>query len=447
MAHHRLLRVAAALLSFLWLLAESGARPARAGEVYVTEIDAVINPVIAKYLVSMIDLSEEAGVECLVIELDTPGGLDLSMRQIVKRMLSADVPVIVYVYPPGSRAASAGVWITLAAHVAAMAPGTNIGAAHPVMIGMGAPEPSSGDSTGTGGASTMEKKVLNDAVAYIRSIAEKKGRNADWAEEAVRKSVSITAAEALELGVIDFVCDDLDELLADVDGLEVEVASGEKTISTSDARVIRKEMNLRYRLLKAISNPNIAYILMMLGIYGIFFELSNPGTILPGVVGAIFIILAFFSLQYLPINYAGLLLILLALILFIAEIKITSYGLLTVGGAISLFLGSIMLIDTPAQFFRISWTIIIPTVLVTVLFFVFAVGMGLRAQRKKPVSGKEASLGAVGVARTDIDPVGKVFLEGELWTAHAKTPIRQGEKVRVLGMEHMRIEVERLEEA
>ncbi len=445
MAHHRLFRIIA-VLSLLCLFTRPGIAENGPGDVYVTEIDAVINPVIAKYLGSLIEKSEAAGVECLVIELDTPGGLDLSMRQIVKDMLSADVPVIVFVYPSGSRAASAGVWITLASHIAAMAPGTNIGAAHPVMMGMGGPESSEGDTAVAEGGSPMEEKVLNDAIAHIRSIAEKKGRNAEWAERAVRKSVSITAEEALDLEVIDLVAENLDSLLRAVDGLEVEIASGRKTLSTTGAPIIRKEMNLRYRLLNAISNPNIAYILLMLGIYGIFFELSNPGTILPGVVGAIFIILAFFSLQFLPINYAGLLLILLAIILFIAEIKITSFGLLTVGGAISMFLGSIMLIDTPIPFFRISWTIIVPTVILTVLFFVFAVGMGLRAQKRKPVSGKEASVGAVGIARTDIDPEGKVWLEGELWTAHAKTPIRRGEKVRVLDMEHMRLEVHRAED-
>lgn len=417
---------------------------AGAQTVYVTEINAPITPVIAKYIVSAITNAEEKGAECLVIELDTPGGLDQSMRQIVKRMQSADVPVVVFVFPAGSRAASAGVWITLASHVAVMTPGTNIGAAHPVMMGMTGPqqEKEEGDSTST---SVMEDKVVNDAVANIRSIAEKNGRNAEWAEEAVRKSVSVTATEALELGVIDYVCEDLEDLLVTIDSLEVKLARGEKILSTAGALVERQEMNLRYRLLKAISNPSLAYILLMLGIYGIFFELSNPGTILPGVVGGIFIIIAFFSLQMLPINYAGLLLILLALILFIAEIKITSYGLLTVGGAISMFLGSIMLIDSPIPFLQISWAVIVPVVLLTVLFFLFAVGMGLKAQQKKPTLGKEATVGSIGIARTDIDPKGQVFMEGELWTAFSSQPIKKGEKVRAVSLEHMQLEVESIE--
>ncbi|MFQ6104706.1 MAG: nodulation protein NfeD [Candidatus Glassbacteria bacterium] len=415
---------------------------ASAQTVYVTKVDAIINPVVAKYLGKTIEKAEEEGAECLIIELDTPGGLDLSMREIVKRMLSADVPVCVFVYPAGSRAASAGVWITLASHIAAMAPGTNIGAAHPVMMGIGAPQEE--DSTET--KSTMEEKIVNDAVAHIRSIAEKRERNADWAEKAVRKSVSITADEALEEGVIEYICENIDCLLKAIDGLEVDIASGKKTLSTSEATITRVEMNLRYRLLNVISNPSIAYILLMLGIYGIFFELSNPGSILPGVVGGIFIILAFFSLQMLPINYAGLLLILLAIILFIAEIKITSYGLLTVGGAVSMILGSIMLIDTPVPFLRISWTVIVPAVIITILFFLFAVGMGLRAQRRKPVSGKEATIGGIGVAKTELDPNGQVFLDGELWRAHSEHPIRKGEKVRVIRLSHMQLEVESAEQ-
>lgn len=440
MAHQRVLRIAALLL--LLASPRGACQEAESRPVYVTEVDAIINPVIAKHLAEVIEKAEKADAACLVIELDTPGGLDLSMRQIVKRELSAEIPVIVFVYPSGSRAASAGVWITLASHIAAMAPGTNIGAAHPVMMGVGAPEES--DSADTG---TMEEKVVNDAVAHIKSIAEKRGRNTQWAEEAVRKSVSITAEEALEKGVIEFVCGDLSELLEKIDGREVEIASRKTILSTRGAELVRIEMGLRYRLLNAISNPNIAYILLILGIYGIFFELSNPGSILPGVVGGIFIILAFFSLQVLPINYAGLLLILFALILFLAEIKVTSYGLLTVGGVVSMLLGSMMLIESPAPFLQISWSIIASAVLLTVLFFLFAVGMGIRAQRKKPVSGKEATVGSIGIARTDIDPEGKVFVDGELWTARSHHPIRKGERVRVRSLEHMQLVVEKAEQS
>jgi len=443
MADQHILRIA--ILCLAIAAAPAVVRHAGANTVYVTEINAPITPVIAKYIVSSITDAEEAGAECLVLELDTPGGLDQSMRQIVKRMQSADVPVVVFVYPAGSRAASAGVWITLASHVAVMAPGTDIGAAHPVMMGgmPGTSKEDKGDSTGT---DVMEEKVVNEAAANIRSIAEKNGRNADWAEEAVRKSVAVTAKEALKLGVIDYVCENLEELMVTIDSLEVQVASGKKIISTTGATVERLNMNLRYRLLNTLSNPSFAYILLMLGIYGIFFELYSPGTILPGVVGGICIIVALFSLHMLPINYAGLVLILLAIIMFIAEIKITSYGLLTVGGAISMFLGSIMLVDSPIPFLQISWIVIVSAVLVTVMFFLFVVGMGIKAQRRKPILGKEATVGSIGIARTDIDPRGQVFIEGELWTAFSSQPIKKGEKIRAVRLEHMQLEVESVEQ-
>jgi len=310
----------------------------RAGQVMVITVQGVINPVSSEYIKKSIEEANEQGMEALVIELDTPGGLDTSMRSIIKVINVSEVPVVVYVAPSGARAASAGVFITMAAHIAAMAPGTNIGAAHPVGIGGKMDK-------------TMVEKVTNDAVAYIKSIAERRGRNVKWAEDAVRNSVSITAREALKLGVIDLVSKDIGDLLDRIDGMKVKTPAGEKVLHTRGASVVRKQMGLRLKILALISNPNIAYILMLLGFYGLFFEFTNPGSIFPGVVGGICLILAFYAFQTLPVNYAGLLLIVLAVILFVLEIKITSGGVLTIGGIISMIIGSIMLFESPDPFY------------------------------------------------------------------------------------------------
>jgi membrane-bound serine protease (ClpP class) len=397
----------------------------------VIEVNGVVNPVADRFIHDAIRIAEDDGAQCLIIELDTPGGLMESMHSIKKNILASEVPVVVFVSPGGARAASAGVWITLASHIAVMAPGTHIGAAHPVAMG------------GQEVSEDMEQKLVNDAVADIRSLAEKRGRNADWAEEAVRQSVSITEKEALQEGVIDFISDDLRSLLNDIDGWEITVAIGERVLDTQDAEIRRIDMSLRYRILDTISNPNVAYILLLLGFYGLFFELSNPGSILPGVVGGICLILAFFALHTLPINYAGLLLIIFALILFIAEIKVPSYGLLTVGGVISMILGSIMLIKTPAEFLRISWMTIIPAVIVTVAFFVFAMGMALRARLKKPTTGQEGLIGEIGMAKSRLAPEGKIFVHGEFWNAVSNEPIEEGEEVVVEEVQRMKLKVKK----
>lgn len=395
----------------------------------VIEVNGVVNPVADKFISDAIRIAEDDGAQCLIIELDTPGGLMESMHSIKKNILASDVPVVVFVSPGGARAASAGVWVTLASHVAAMTPGTHIGAAHPVTMGGGEM------------SEDVEQKLVNDAVADIRSLAEKRGRNADWAEAAVRQSVSITEKEALEEGVIDVISDDLRDLLGALDGREVQLAVGQRILKTDGAEIRRIDMSLRYRILDIISNPNVAYILLLLGFYGLFFELSNPGSILPGVVGGICLILAFFALHTLPINYAGLLLILFALILFIAEIKVPSYGLLTVGGVISMIMGSIMLIKTPSEFLRISWMTIIPAVIVTVAFFVFAMGMALRARLKKPTTGQEGLVGETGVAKSRLDPTGKVFVHGEFWNAVSDEPIEEGEEIIVSEVQRMKLKV------
>jgi len=400
--------------------------------VHKITIDGVINPVAAEYIMQSIERAEEEGAELLIIELDTPGGLMVSMHDIVKKILAADVPVAVYVSPPGSRAGSAGVWITLAAHIAAMAPSTNIGSAHPVTIG-------SGQDT----SDVMMDKVINDAVASIRSVAEKRGRNSEWAEKAVRESVNITESEAIKLKVVDYVVPSLDSLLAVVDGLEVEVLSGKRVLQTRNARIESHEMSWRQRVLDILSDPNIAYILMLIGIYGIFFELYNPGSILPGVIGGICLILGLYSLQTLPVNYAGVLLIIFAIVLFLLEIKIPSYGILSIGGVVSLVIGSLMLIDSSLPFLQISWKVIVGAAVTTTLFFLFAIGLALRAFRKKPTTGKEGLIGEEGIVIEDLNPDGIIEVHGEIWKALGTKRLKKGQKVKVEGVDdkHLRLKV------
>jgi membrane-bound serine protease (ClpP class) len=405
--------------------------PSLEGDVFWITLQQAIDPVAAEFFSRSLEQAEEAGAAALVMELDTPGGLDTSMRSIVKRILSSEVPVVVWVAPAGSRAASAGVFITLAAHVAAMARGTNIGAAHPVAIGGG------GEMD-----TVMVHKITNDAVAYIRSLAESRGRNADWAEEAVRQSVSLSAERALEEGVIDLVADTREALLDSLDGRVVELPRGAVRLDLGGSAVVELRMGFRERVLSLISNPNVAYVLFLLGLMGLFFELSNPGALLPGILGSICIILAFFAFQTLPVSAAGILLILLSIVLFILEVKVTSYGALTIGGVVSLVLGSLMLFRSPIPALRVSLDVLIPAVVVTAAFFVFAVGMGLRAQRRRKVTGPEGLVGERGQARTDIDPQGKVFVHGEIWNARSREPIRAGSPVRVVAVEGMRLWVE-----
>ena len=337
LTHHKrvLIFVVLFLLSWVSLLFA----PQR--HIDLVTIDGVIGPISSRIILKAIESSIKDSSEVLVIELNTPGGLDESMRLVTREILNSEIPVIVYVSPSGSRAGSAGVFITLSAHIAAMAPGTNIGAAHPVTLGAQVD-------------STMMEKVENDAAAYIKTIASKRGKNTEWAEEAVRKSSSITEYEALKLKVIDLVANNLRELLDSCDQRKVSLPSGERTLNTKGVEVKRIRISLRDEILGVITNPNIAYILYSLGMLGIFFELSNPGAIFPGIIGGICLILAFFSFQSLPINYAGLLLMALALIFFILEVKIVSHGALTIGGIISMLLGSLMLFESPEPYMRAS---------------------------------------------------------------------------------------------
>jgi membrane-bound serine protease (ClpP class) len=358
--------------------------------------------------------------------------MDTAMRDIAKSILNAPLPVIVFVYPPGARAASAGVIITEAAHIAAMAPGTNIGAAHPVAIGIG----------GGGMDKTMSRKVENDAAAYVRSIAKLRGRSDEWAEKAVRKSESITAEEALKLNVIDYVAPDVDKLLAAIDQKEVSIAGKKKKISTKNAVINSKKKGTRQGILAAISDPNISYILLLIGLAGLYFELSTPGAILPGIIGGISLLMAFFGLSTLPVNYSGILLIIFGVILFIAEIKVMSHGMLTVGGVISLVMGSVLLFDTQEPALRISLQVLIPAVVVASAFFIVVIWLAINAQLRKHSTGAEAMVAAEAQAVTDIANEGKVFLKGEYWKATSNKPIKKGTKVKIIKVEGLNLIVE-----
>ncbi len=422
-------------LSGLFITKIQSEQPQSENRVFVINVDGSINPSSAEYISSGIKKAKEKNAECLIIKLNTPGGLLKSTRIIVTDLLNSPVPVIVYVSPSGSQAASAGVFVTLAAHIAVMAPGTNIGAAHPVAL--------QGQQD-----SIMNEKATNDAAAFIKTISEKRARNVKWAEDAVRKSFSITETEALNLKVIDTIATTINELLEQVSGKEVDVQGGKKILNTKNAEIVNIEMNFQQEFLNLLSDPNIAYILLMIGMYGIMFELYNPGSIFPGVVGVICLVLAFYSLHTLPINYAGLALIIFAIILFILEIKIVSHGLLTIGGVISLVLGSIMLIDTEStlEVIEISWQVILVAVVLTTAFFVFAISLGIKAQMRKPTTGVEGLVGEMGEALTDLNPEGQVLVHGEYWNAESLDGlITKGTKVKVVEIKYLTIKVRKLQ--
>lgn len=396
------------------------------------KIDGTINPVTAQFIQRAIVAARDKKAECLLIELNTPGGLLKSTRVIVSELLGAQVPVIVYVAPGGAHAGSAGVFITMAAHIAAMAPGTNIGAAHPVGM-QGRPD------------SIMNEKTTNDAAAFIRTIAQQRNRNWEWAEEAVRKSVSVSAQDALEKKIVDLIAPNAQALLAQIDGKQVAMAGRTVTLHTKEAVLTPLEMGFMEKMLDLISDPNIAYVLLLLGMYGVLFELYTPGAILPGIVGVICLVLAFYSLHTLPLNYAGLALIIFGVILFLLEIKVVSHGLLAIGGAISLIMGSLMLIrtDSALEVVRISRSIIISATAITTLFFLFVIGLGLRAQRAKPVTGVEGIVGETGMSLNALDPVGTVWVHGEAWNARAVVgKIGKDVKVRVVGIQDLQLQVE-----
>ncbi|MEO8514203.1 MAG: nodulation protein NfeD [Ignavibacteria bacterium] len=404
--------------------------------VYVIKIDGSINPSTSDFIHKSIEEAKNNNAECLIIELNTPGGLLKSTRYIVSDILMSPIPVIVYVSPGGSQAASAGVFITLASHIAVMSPGTNIGASHPV--------------SGDGGKmdSTMSEKVTNDAAAFIRSISEKRKRNVKWSEDAVRNSVSITETEALRDSVIDLVANDVNDLLTKINGREVETSTGKKIINTKNYSIVNFEESWFQKFLGIVSDPNIAYILMMLGVWGIILEFYHPGAILPGVVGAICILLGLYGMHTLPINYAGAGLILLAIILFIAEIKITSYGMLTVAGVISMLIGSMMLIDSGSPLesaVYISMKVIITTVVIIAGLFSLLAWLVVKAYKRKAMTGVSGMIGEIGEVFNDITGgSGFVKIMGEIWKAKADENIPKGEKVKVLEVKDLTIVVQKV---
>jgi membrane-bound serine protease (ClpP class) len=424
--------------SAIWsvLLASGSALilPASANDVHVILVHGVINPISSDHIEKGIRRAEEAGAEALVIELDTPGGLMKSVHEISKSILGAGIPVVVYVWPEGARATSAGVLVTVSAHVAAMAPGTHIGAAHVVEL------------QGSIQDSVVNEKAMNDWVAELQSVAKLRGRNLEWVELAARESKSLIAEDAVEQNVVDMMAANLDSLLAKIDGRAVAVQGRPDTLRTADSTVRTFGLSARQRFLNVITDPSVAYILFLLGVYGLIFELSNPGSLVPGVVGGICIILALVAFHSLPINYAGLALIILAIVLFIAEVKITSYGLLTVGGIAAMTLGSVMLLERAGPLFKISLAVIIPAVLVTLAFFTFAVSKGILAQRRHAVTGREGLVGEVGVVHKALTPSGKVFLHGEFWNAVARTPIPKGGRVKVVEVQGMMLIVDRADD-
>ncbi len=405
-------------------------------EILKIEVSAPIHPITSEYIRNTIDRAEKENARLIIMILDTPGGLDSSMREIIERILSSEIPIAAYVHPSGARAASAGFFIGIACDIFVMTPGTNTGAAHPVGVSI----------TGQAMDKTMEEKVTQDAASYIKTLAEKRGRNTKLAEDAVRKSLSYTETEALEGKLIDLIAKDEQDIIEYFDGRTITRFDGEEMpLQLVGEEVVEVPMTARQKFLITISNPNLAYILLMLGLLGLYFEFSNPGAILPGVLGGISLLLAIFSFQILPINYVGLILILLAIGLFILELKVQSYGILTIGGIIAMVIGSIMLINTPIPELRPSLNFIIPVAVGISLIFIFLITLAIRAHMKKAATGREGLVDEIGTARTDIDPEGKVFVHGEIWDAESDGPIAKGDKVKVVEVKkNLKIKVQKV---
>jgi membrane-bound serine protease (ClpP class) len=417
------------------------------------EIKGAIGPATSNYIVKGIAHAADTDARLIIIEMDTPGGLDSAMRDIIKAILSSEIPVVTYVSPSGARAASAGTYILYASHVAAMAPATNLGAATPVQIGGDEPAPDDADATDESepdeptpdGSSAMTRKAVNDAVAYIRGLAELRGRNADWGEQAVREAASLSANDAREQNVIDIVADTLPALLDSIDGRTVKVQDRERQINTGGLTIETYEPDWRTRLLAVITDPNIAYMLMLAGIYGLLFEGYNPGAIVPGVVGAICLLLALFAFQVLPVNYAGLALILLGVILIIAEAFVPSFGALGLGGVAAFVFGSIILLDTEVPGMAIARSLIVGVALAASTLLLALVYALMRMRRRPVVSGTESMLGMVAEALEDFDKAGTVFVNGERWNARTAQLVRKGDKVRILKINGLELEIAPIE--
>ena len=435
------------------------AQQADAARVWLLDIEGAIGPASADHFIRTLDDAGEAGVDLLVLRLDTPGGLDKSMRDMIKALLASDTPVATYVSPNGARAASAGTYIMYASHIAAMAPATNIGSSTPVSIGGGSPlpfpqptEPKDEESPADGEAengevsppgTAMERKVVNDAVAYIRSIAELRGRNVEWAEKTVREASNLPAREALELGVIDLVADDIEDLLAQIDGMTVDVDGRTVTLETAASEIHRVETDWRYELLSVITDPTVAYILLMIGIYGLILEFYNPGTGVGGVVGVICLLVGAYALQMLPINYAGLALIVVGIGLMVAEAFSPSFGVLGVGGVAAFVIGSIILMDTDLPGYQVSVPIIAGISTASAALVLFTIGAAVRARTASVVSGAEAMIGAEGEVIDDFERDGRVRAAGEVWQARSREPLEKGARVTVASVDGVKLDVVR----
>ncbi|HEB86134.1 MAG TPA: nodulation protein NfeD [Gammaproteobacteria bacterium] len=443
-----------------WLLVIGmfcAALPVTASEVAVLlEIDGAIGPATSDFIERGIDKAEASGATLLVLRIDTPGGLSTAMRDIVQAILGSSIPVVGYVAPSGARAASAGTYILYASHIAAMAPGTNVGAATPVQIGGKGGLPSPGppgpgedqgkkdvpDNTGD----AMKKKIVNDAAAYLRSLAQLRGRNEDWAEKAVRDGASLSAEEALAAGVIDMLARDMDDLLSRLNGYKITFKGDERVLNTENITLTRIEPGWRTRLLSVIADPNIAYILILIGIYGLIFEFYNPGFVLPGVVGAISLLLALFALQVLPVNYAGLGLLILGVIFMVSEAFVPSFGVLGIGGLVAFVIGSIILIDTDMPGYGISLPLIIAFSVISGAFFLGVIGMAIKARGRPVVSGQGELIDATGIVLQDFAEEGRIQIHGESWLAKANVPLKRGQSVQVTGIDGLTLNVKPKEE-